>query len=351
MRANGDLKFLMGDHLGSTSLVTDANGQNIIETRYTAWGEVRYSTPNSTLPTKYTFTGQYSYQSDFGLMFFNARWVDVSLGRFAQADTIIPGGVQGYDRYAYVNNSPVMFADPSGHCIVENDSDTCGIYEHSKDILDSAVVLLFAKPGSSQYDTFGALLTGEEANLVSSQGLGVAVNGTQIKTADHVAYGYEGATHLWVFVGHAYYIYNIDEIKIEHGPEPGDVATITLPGGLPPNVTQAQLADDYHAAVGQTLVTTYVVPTKNRVGQVFGFTLHSAETVTQNPVIDRAKGYGYQIKMVNPNNLLNSGDFGGPVFYNDQLIGVNSGKVAVAPLCFIWTFKRIVGGSTYAIPC
>jgi hypothetical protein len=27
----------------------------------------------------------------------------------------VPGGVQGYDRYAYANNSPVKYTDPSGH--------------------------------------------------------------------------------------------------------------------------------------------------------------------------------------------------------------------------------------------
>ncbi|MFZ5922854.1 MAG: RHS repeat-associated core domain-containing protein [Chloroflexota bacterium] len=36
-------------------------------------------------------------------------------GRFAQADTLVPGGVQGLDRYAYVNNSPINYIDPSGH--------------------------------------------------------------------------------------------------------------------------------------------------------------------------------------------------------------------------------------------
>jgi len=51
----------------------------------------------------------------FGLMFYNARYYDPALGRFAQADTLIPGGAQGLDRYAYVNNSPVNFTDPSGH--------------------------------------------------------------------------------------------------------------------------------------------------------------------------------------------------------------------------------------------
>jgi RHS repeat-associated protein len=121
------LNYMLGDHLGSTSLATDASGNLLVETRYTPWGEVRYTTPNQTLPTRHTFTGQYSYVSDdatdlgaagFGLMFYNARWYDNTTGRFAQADTIVPGGMQGLDRYAYVSNSPVMYTDPSGHkCI------------------------------------------------------------------------------------------------------------------------------------------------------------------------------------------------------------------------------------------
>jgi RHS repeat-associated protein len=120
MRTNGTLKFLLGDHLGSTSLTTDSSGNVVSELRYTAWGEVRYA--SGTTPTKYTFTGQMSYTEQFGLMFFNARWLDVSLGRFAQADSITPGGLQGYDRYVYVNNSPTMFTDPSGHkCMPEDE--------------------------------------------------------------------------------------------------------------------------------------------------------------------------------------------------------------------------------------
>jgi hypothetical protein len=36
-----------------------------------------------------------------------------------QADTIIPktGDIQGWDRYAYVNNSPLKYSDPTGHYI------------------------------------------------------------------------------------------------------------------------------------------------------------------------------------------------------------------------------------------
>jgi RHS repeat-associated protein len=119
MRDNGTLFFLLGDHLGSTSLVTFGNGNVVSETRYKAWGEVRYA--SGTTPTDYTYTGQYSYASDFGLMFYNARWYDPLLGRFAQPDNIIPEqsqGVQAWDRYAYTNNSPVRYTDPSGHCPV-----------------------------------------------------------------------------------------------------------------------------------------------------------------------------------------------------------------------------------------
>jgi RHS repeat-associated protein len=116
MRSGSMLRYLLADHLGSTSLVTDASGYTVSETRYKAWGEIRFAsslTPG--LPTKSTYTGQYSYQDDpttaasegFGLMYYGARWYDSQLGRFAQADTIVPPGVQGLDRYAAMNNNPV----------------------------------------------------------------------------------------------------------------------------------------------------------------------------------------------------------------------------------------------------
>ncbi len=113
MRTNGTLNYLLGDHLGSTSLTTDASGNVISELRYKAWGEVRYA--SGVTPTDYTYTGQYSYTSDFGLMYYNARWYDPSLGRFGSADTVIPSGVHGYDRYNYVNNRPTVNTDPTGH--------------------------------------------------------------------------------------------------------------------------------------------------------------------------------------------------------------------------------------------
>jgi RHS repeat-associated protein len=116
MRQGGVLNYIVGDHLGSTSLVTDASGNTVSELRYKAWGEVRFNSGVS--PTRYQYTGQYSNEPDFGLLFYNARWYDSQLGRFAQADSIVPPGVQGLDRYAAMANNPVRFSDPSGHCVV-----------------------------------------------------------------------------------------------------------------------------------------------------------------------------------------------------------------------------------------
>jgi RHS repeat-associated protein len=129
---NMTVEYLFGDHLGSTSITTDTVGAKVSEMRYKPWGELRYwwtanpaTTPAYTLP-KYTFTGQFSYMDDpstqaiegFGLMFYNARWYDPALGRFAQADTIIPAASnsQSWDRFAYVGNNPCRNTDPDGHC-------------------------------------------------------------------------------------------------------------------------------------------------------------------------------------------------------------------------------------------
>ena len=132
LRTNGALTYLLGDHLGSTSLALDAGGAKTAELRYRAWGEVRYGwSAGEGLPSNYTYTGQRSYMDDpttpaaegFGLMYYNARWLDPALGRFSQADTIVPGGMQGLDRYAYTFNNPLKYTDPSGHEICDADGN------------------------------------------------------------------------------------------------------------------------------------------------------------------------------------------------------------------------------------
>ena len=114
MRVDGELTWLLSDHLGSTSVTANADGTLQSETKYTAFGETRSST--GATPTDYLYTGQ-RLEAEIGLYFYNARWHDPVLGRFAQADTIVPGpgNSLALDRYAYVMNNPLRYTDPSGH--------------------------------------------------------------------------------------------------------------------------------------------------------------------------------------------------------------------------------------------
>ena len=129
------LSYVFGDHLGSTSVTYRISDTLTTRQLYKAWGEPSYA--SASLPTKYTYTGQYTHMDDlatggvtegFGLMFYNARWYDPSLGRWNQPDTIVPEasqGVQAWDRYAYVSNSPSVYSDPTGHCVFGVDTAVC----------------------------------------------------------------------------------------------------------------------------------------------------------------------------------------------------------------------------------
>lgn len=114
MRVNRVLNYLVQDHLGSTALVTDNLGNLVSEQRYKAWGETRYR--SSAANTDYLYTGQREV-TDIGLYFYNARWYDSTLGRFVQADTIIPSQstTLSFDRFSYTFNNPIRYRYPSGH--------------------------------------------------------------------------------------------------------------------------------------------------------------------------------------------------------------------------------------------
>ena len=114
MRTGSPINYLLGDHLGSNAITTSSSGVKNSEIRYMPWGTTRYTYGSS--PTTFQYTGQ-RIESSLGLLFYNARWYDSALGRFIQADTIVPGAgnPQAFDRYAYSYNNPVKYIDPIGH--------------------------------------------------------------------------------------------------------------------------------------------------------------------------------------------------------------------------------------------
>ena len=114
MRIDSTLYYILKDHLGSASVVTDASGNIIGEQRYYPFGETRFTT--GTIYTDRLFTGQRE-MAGLGIYHFNARFYSPKLGRFLSADTLVsnPLNPQTLNRFSYVRNNPLRYTDPTGH--------------------------------------------------------------------------------------------------------------------------------------------------------------------------------------------------------------------------------------------
>jgi RHS repeat-associated protein len=109
-KENDEMSFFHPDHLGSTTLITDPNGELVEETRYLPFGAVLVGGEEDLL-----YTGK--EKDDTGLYYYEARYYDPFLRKFTQPDSIIPSvyNPQSLNKYSYVMNNPYKYIDPSGH--------------------------------------------------------------------------------------------------------------------------------------------------------------------------------------------------------------------------------------------
>jgi RHS repeat-associated protein len=106
------LSYLYDDALGSVQTITNASGAVQQIRDYGPFGDLRSATGSTNVP--YGFTG-HEDDPEAGLTNMGGRIYDQAVGQFLQADPIIAEPAsQGLNRYAYVNNSPMNFVDPSG---------------------------------------------------------------------------------------------------------------------------------------------------------------------------------------------------------------------------------------------
>ena len=150
------------DHLGSTSVLTNAQGVAEEHNSYRPYGQLHTHTGTSDVAYKYT--GQERDPST-GLYFYNARYYDPALGRFISPDTIVesPLHPQTLNRYAYAGNNPVLYNDPTGHCFI-----VCAV-------IFGALVGTVAAGIASDWDP-GATLLGAAIGGISA-GVGAKVGG------------------------------------------------------------------------------------------------------------------------------------------------------------------------------
>jgi RHS repeat-associated protein len=122
-----DISYFHKNHLGSSSVMTDSDGEQVESKSYEPFGEIR--TQSGTDTSDYKFTDQ-ECDNDSGLYNYDARMYDPVIGRFITPDALVPEpyNPQALSRYSYCLNNPLIYIDPTGHVGQEMDLYVDGVY-------------------------------------------------------------------------------------------------------------------------------------------------------------------------------------------------------------------------------
>jgi RHS repeat-associated protein len=107
----GCLKFHHGDHLGSSTLVTNAAAAVVHRQAYKPYGEDLVTTAPGPFTPELQYNGMEKEKDGTGFYDYGARLYNPATGRFISPDSVDDGP----NRYAYVSNNPLRYTDPTGH--------------------------------------------------------------------------------------------------------------------------------------------------------------------------------------------------------------------------------------------
>jgi RHS repeat-associated protein len=108
MSRGGQVSYYASDALGSVNALTNSSGAVQNTYLYDAWSQTRSQTGSVANP--FTYTARETGEN--GTLFYRARYLNPSAGRFLAEDPI--GFDGGMNLYTYVGGDPVQFNDPWG---------------------------------------------------------------------------------------------------------------------------------------------------------------------------------------------------------------------------------------------
>jgi RHS repeat-associated protein len=125
-RGNAGVTTLISDHHGTAQLAIH-NTTNAVTRKYTD----PYGNPRGTTPT--TWAGDHGYldkpEDTTGLTQVGARYYDPVIGRFISVDPVMDlTDPQQWHGYAYANNNPITWSDPTGLRPQQHDGGGAGKY-------------------------------------------------------------------------------------------------------------------------------------------------------------------------------------------------------------------------------
>ena len=124
---NGTTPYYFRKNLqGDIVALLDSYGFVVVRYYYDAWGNHKVYNDSGVEITDTTHIGHlnpiryrgYYYDTEFGLYYLKSRYYDPTVGRFISQDDVDYAdyeSIGGLNLYAYCNNNPVMFSDPTGH--------------------------------------------------------------------------------------------------------------------------------------------------------------------------------------------------------------------------------------------
>ena len=117
---NGTEYFYVKNAQGDVTGLVNASGTRVVTYTYDAWGNPLATTGSlaATLgaqnPLRYR---GYVYDTETGLYYLQSRYYNPGWGRFINADSQVSAGSDliGMNLFAYCENNPCNYADPTGH--------------------------------------------------------------------------------------------------------------------------------------------------------------------------------------------------------------------------------------------
>ena len=101
------------DHLGSSSYITNLDGEVVQHIEYVPFGEVFIEERNSIWNTPYLFNAK-EFDEETGLYYYGARYYDPRLSLWISTDAL-KEKTPNVSPYIYTDNNPIIYIDPDGN--------------------------------------------------------------------------------------------------------------------------------------------------------------------------------------------------------------------------------------------
>ena len=120
-KKHDNIRLYHVDHLGSTSLVTDIDGEITQHVAYIPYGEVFVEQRNGSWNTPYLFNAK-ELDEETGLYYYGARYLDPTNAAWLSVDPLFEKYV-GMTPYNYCAGNPIKLLDPNGEAIYKYKSE------------------------------------------------------------------------------------------------------------------------------------------------------------------------------------------------------------------------------------